>query len=115
MANLAAGAAGAAGADYADGDIPREQWTMPPLALLRRPEWSMGRKVAMLGLQAYLIVSVIILVVKAAQLAGALSSERAGGGRETEAERGGALAAAPGARPRHRRGRTRSASLLATW
>jgi Mn2+/Fe2+ NRAMP family transporter len=56
----------------ADSDeVPREQWTMPPLALLRRPEWSLGRKVAMLGLQAYLIVSVIILVVKAAQLAGA--------------------------------------------
>ncbi len=31
----------------------------------------MGRKVAMLALQAYLIVSVIILIVKAAQLAGA--------------------------------------------
>ena len=44
---------------------------MPPLALLRRPEWSTGRKVAMLGLQAYLVVSVIILIVKAAQLAGA--------------------------------------------
>ncbi len=52
-------------------EVPREQWTMPPLALLRRPEWSMGRKVAMLGLQAYLIVSVIILIIKAAQLAGA--------------------------------------------
>jgi NRAMP (natural resistance-associated macrophage protein)-like metal ion transporter len=56
----------------ADSDeVPREQWTMPPLALLRRPEWSLGRKVAMLGLQAYLIVSVVILVIKAAQLAGA--------------------------------------------
>ena len=52
-------------------DVPREQWTMPPLTLLRRPEWSTGRKVAMLALQAYLAVAVIILVVKAAQLAGA--------------------------------------------
>ncbi|HUH81928.1 MAG TPA: NRAMP family divalent metal transporter [Solirubrobacteraceae bacterium] len=52
-------------------DVPREQWTMPPLTLLRRPEWSTGRKVAMLALQAYLAVSVIILIVKAAQLAGA--------------------------------------------
>ena len=34
-------------------------------------EWSTGRKVAMLALQAYLVVSVIILIVKAAQLAGA--------------------------------------------
>jgi Mn2+/Fe2+ NRAMP family transporter len=55
----------------ATADIPREQWTMPPLTLLGRPEWSTGRKVAMLGLQAYLAVSVIILIVKAAQLAGA--------------------------------------------
>ena len=47
-------------------ELPREQWTMPPLALLRRPQWSTGRKVAMLGLQAYLIVSVIILIIKAA-------------------------------------------------
>jgi len=55
-----------------EGDeVPREHWTMPPLALLRRPEWSSGRKAAMLALQAYLLVSVIILVVKAAQLAGA--------------------------------------------
>ncbi|HTY98070.1 MAG TPA: NRAMP family divalent metal transporter [Solirubrobacteraceae bacterium] len=52
-------------------ELPREQWTMPPLTLLGRPEWSMGRKVAMLGLQVYLALSVIILVVKAAQLAGA--------------------------------------------
>jgi len=52
-------------------EIPREQWTMPPLTLLGRPEWSMGRKAAMLGLQVYLALSVIILVVKAAQLAGA--------------------------------------------
>ena len=55
----------------ATSDIPREQWTMPPLTLLGRPEWSTGRKVAMLALQAYLAVSVIILIVKAAQLAGA--------------------------------------------
>jgi len=50
--------------------IPREQWTMPPLALLGRPEWSMGRKVAMLTLRGYLVVSVVLLIVKAVQLGG---------------------------------------------
>jgi NRAMP (natural resistance-associated macrophage protein)-like metal ion transporter len=51
-------------------EIPKEQWTMPPLALLGRPEWSTGRKVAMLTLRGYLVVSVILLVVKAVQLGG---------------------------------------------
>jgi Mn2+/Fe2+ NRAMP family transporter len=51
-------------------DIPREQWTMPPLALLGRPEWSTERKVAMLALQGYLFLSIVLLVVKAVQLAG---------------------------------------------
>jgi Mn2+/Fe2+ NRAMP family transporter len=50
--------------------IPKEQWTMPPLALLARPEWSTGRKVAMLTLRGYLIASVILLIVKAIQLGG---------------------------------------------
>ncbi len=50
--------------------VPREQWTMPPLALLARPAWSTGRKVAMLTLRSYLLVSVILLIVKAVQLAG---------------------------------------------
>ena len=48
--------------------LPKEQWTMPPLALLGRPVWSTGRKVAMLSLRGYLVVSVILLVVKAIQL-----------------------------------------------
>jgi Mn2+/Fe2+ NRAMP family transporter len=52
-------------------DVPKEQWTMPPLALLARPEWSTGRKVAMLTLRCYLLASVILLIVKAAQLGGA--------------------------------------------
>ncbi|HUA47680.1 MAG TPA: Nramp family divalent metal transporter [Solirubrobacteraceae bacterium] len=50
--------------------IPREQWTMAPLALLARPQWSTGRKVAMLTLRGYLVVSVILLIVKAIQLGG---------------------------------------------
>jgi Mn2+/Fe2+ NRAMP family transporter len=50
--------------------IPREQWTMAPLALLGRPQWSTSRKVAMLTMRAYLVVSVGLLVVKAVQLGG---------------------------------------------
>ena len=51
-------------------EVSREHWTMPPLALLGRPEWSRSRKVTMLTMQAYLFVAVILLVVKAVQLAG---------------------------------------------
>jgi hypothetical protein len=54
-----------------DEEVPKEQWTMPPLALLARPEWSTGRKVAMLTLRGYLLLSTILLIVKAAQLGGA--------------------------------------------
>ncbi len=50
--------------------IPKQQWTMPPLALLGRPQWSTGRKVAMLSLRGYLVVSVVLLIVKAVQLSG---------------------------------------------
>jgi NRAMP (natural resistance-associated macrophage protein)-like metal ion transporter len=50
--------------------IPKEQWTMAPLALLGRPQWSTGRKIAMLTLRGYLLASVILLIVKAIQLGG---------------------------------------------
>jgi NRAMP (natural resistance-associated macrophage protein)-like metal ion transporter len=50
--------------------IPREQWTMAPLTLLGRPQWSTGRKVAMLTLRGYLVASVILLIVKAIELGG---------------------------------------------
>jgi NRAMP (natural resistance-associated macrophage protein)-like metal ion transporter len=50
--------------------VPKELWTMPPLALLSRPAWSMGRKVAMLTLRGYLVISVVLLIVKAIQLGG---------------------------------------------
>ncbi len=50
--------------------IPKEQWTMPPLALLARPVWSTSRKIAMLSLRGYLVVSVALLIVKAVQLGG---------------------------------------------
>jgi hypothetical protein len=47
----------------------RENWRMPALALLERPRWSAGRRVAMLAMGAYLIVAVVLLAVKAVQLA----------------------------------------------
>ena len=50
--------------------VPKEQWTMPPLALLARPQWSTGRKIAMLTLRGYLVVATILLLIKAIQLGG---------------------------------------------
>jgi hypothetical protein len=47
----------------------RENWRMPALALLERPKWSAGRRVAMLVMGGYLIVAVVLLAVKAVQLA----------------------------------------------
>jgi Mn2+/Fe2+ NRAMP family transporter len=47
----------------------RENWRMPALALLERPTWSIGRRVAMLVLGAYLVVAVALLAVKAVQIA----------------------------------------------
>jgi NRAMP (natural resistance-associated macrophage protein)-like metal ion transporter len=47
----------------------RESWRMPPLALLNRPVWSPARKVAILALRGYLVIAVILLVVKAVELA----------------------------------------------
>jgi Mn2+/Fe2+ NRAMP family transporter len=46
----------------------RDTWRMPPLALLERPEWSPARKWAMSILRVYLVVSVVLLLVKAVQL-----------------------------------------------
>jgi NRAMP (natural resistance-associated macrophage protein)-like metal ion transporter len=51
--------------------IPKQQWTMPPLALLQRPVASRGRSIALAGMWAYLILSAVLLAVKAAQLGGA--------------------------------------------
>ena len=51
--------------------VPKSQWTMPQLTFLEPAVWSRGRKGAMLAMRAYLVVSVALLVVKAAQLGGA--------------------------------------------
>jgi Mn2+/Fe2+ NRAMP family transporter len=48
----------------------RLNWRMPPLALLKPVQWSTGTKLGVLTLRGYLVVSVLLLVVKAVQLAG---------------------------------------------
>jgi len=47
----------------------KDSWRMPPLALLRRPEMSAGRKIGMSALRLYLIVAMILVIVKIAELA----------------------------------------------
>ena len=47
----------------------RENWRMPALALLERPAASLGRRIALYALGGYLVVSIVLLAVKAAQLA----------------------------------------------
>ncbi|MHB8694188.1 MAG: NRAMP family divalent metal transporter, partial [Solirubrobacteraceae bacterium] len=48
----------------APGDVvARENWTMPPLELLERPEWSRTRKIGMLTLRGYLVIAVLMLIV----------------------------------------------------
>jgi NRAMP (natural resistance-associated macrophage protein)-like metal ion transporter len=52
----------------AEGEVRRETWRMPQLALLQRPVWSRGRTTAMWILRIYLFVAVLLLIVKAVQL-----------------------------------------------
>ena len=47
----------------------RENWRMPPINLLTRPPKSRARHVALLALSSYLVVAVLMLLVKAVQLA----------------------------------------------
>ena len=49
--------------------VEKESWRMPALALLERPAWSAGRKFGMLAMRGYLVVAVVLLIVKAVQLA----------------------------------------------
>ncbi len=46
----------------------RSDWRMPPLNLLNRPELVGWRRVTLVGLAGYLVLSVILLVVKAFQI-----------------------------------------------
>jgi len=47
----------------------RATWRMPQLSLLERPVWSKSRLIGMWGLRIYLVVAVLLLLVKAVQLA----------------------------------------------
>jgi Mn2+/Fe2+ NRAMP family transporter len=53
--------------------IPRSErstWRMPPLALLKPVTWSPATKLGMIVLRSYLVISVLLLAVKAVQLGG---------------------------------------------
>jgi Mn2+/Fe2+ NRAMP family transporter len=47
----------------------RLTWRMPPLPEMPRPEWSAGRRIAMMGLRLYIVLAVGLVIVKIAQLA----------------------------------------------
>jgi NRAMP (natural resistance-associated macrophage protein)-like metal ion transporter len=47
----------------------KANWRMPALALLQPARWSLGRRIAVLAMQVYLGVAVLLLVVKAVQIA----------------------------------------------
>src|SRR5438034_676194 len=44
-------------------------WRMPALALLQRPKWSPVRRVAIVTLSGYLVFAILMLIVRAVQLA----------------------------------------------
>jgi Mn2+/Fe2+ NRAMP family transporter len=46
----------------------RMSWRMPPLALLKPVQWSPVTKMAVLTLRGYLVISVLLLIVKAVQI-----------------------------------------------
>jgi Mn2+/Fe2+ NRAMP family transporter len=48
----------------------RQNWRMPPLALLKPVQWSPGTRLGVLTLRGYLVISVVLLIVKAVQLGG---------------------------------------------
>ncbi|MBV9093857.1 MAG: divalent metal cation transporter, partial [Streptosporangiaceae bacterium] len=48
----------------------RENWRMPPLALLKPVQWSTGTRMGILMLRGYLVISVVLLIVKAVRIGG---------------------------------------------
>ncbi|MHB8451869.1 MAG: manganese transporter, partial [Mycobacteriales bacterium] len=50
--------------------LEKLSWRMPPLALLKPVTWAPGLRVGILSLRAYLVISAVLLVVKAVQLGG---------------------------------------------
>ena len=51
-------------------DAEKFTWRMPPLTLLKPVKWSPGLRIGILALRAYLVLSAILLLVKAIQLGG---------------------------------------------
>ena len=49
--------------------VDRRNWRMPPVVLLDRARLTRGRRLALFGMAAYLTVAVLLLLVKAIQLA----------------------------------------------
>jgi Mn2+/Fe2+ NRAMP family transporter len=52
------------------GRVEKVSWRMPPLALLKPVKWSPGTRIGVLALRAYLVLSAVLLLVKAIQLGG---------------------------------------------
>jgi hypothetical protein len=59
-----------ASAQVPPGGVPKERWTMPPAALLSRPQLSSRRHAALLALGVYMVVALAMLIVKSVGLAG---------------------------------------------
>jgi Mn2+/Fe2+ NRAMP family transporter len=51
--------------------LEKLSWRMPPLALLKPVKWSPGTRLGVLALRGYLVLSAVLLLVKAIQLGGA--------------------------------------------
>jgi Mn2+/Fe2+ NRAMP family transporter len=51
------------------GRNARDNWRMPPLALLQRPVMSTGRKIGMSALRIYLAVAMVLVILKVVELA----------------------------------------------
>jgi Mn2+/Fe2+ NRAMP family transporter len=52
------------------GHVEKLSWRMPPLALLKPVKWSPAVRVGVLAMRAYLVLSAVLLLVKAIQLGG---------------------------------------------
>jgi Mn2+/Fe2+ NRAMP family transporter len=52
------------------GHVEKLSWRMPPLALLKPVKWSPATRVGVLAMRAYLVLSAVLLLVKAIQLGG---------------------------------------------
>jgi Mn2+/Fe2+ NRAMP family transporter len=53
-------------------EMPRsekENWRMPALALLERPQWSLPKKIAMFTMAGYIVLAVLFLAIKAVEIA----------------------------------------------